>query len=124
MTSVGRQERTVIGGYTPGTRGFDALRVGTQEGRKLLYVAKVRAGFTPPSRDAVFKRLSGLETERCPFANLPETHRGRWGEGLTAEEMAECRWLKPRLIAMIEFLEETAANHLLHAKFVRLPQQH
>jgi hypothetical protein len=25
--------------------------------------------------------------------------------------MEKCRWLKPRLVAMIDYLERTAANH-------------
>ncbi|MGO9607828.1 MAG: hypothetical protein ACLQAT_31250 [Candidatus Binataceae bacterium] len=34
--------------------------------------------------------------------------------------MDRCRWLKPRLVATIEYLEWTASNHLRHAKFVSL----
>jgi bifunctional non-homologous end joining protein LigD len=113
----------VIGGYTPGSRGFDALLVGSPKGRKLLYVAKVRAGFTPVSRDTVFREFTGLGTTRCPFANLPESHRGRWGEGLTSEEMALCQWVKPRLMSTIEYLEQTAANHLRHPKFVSMTRK-
>jgi ATP-dependent DNA ligase len=52
--------------------------------------------------------------------NLPEKKGGRWGQGLTAEKMKECVWLKPRLVAQIEFLEWTADNHLRHSKFVGL----
>jgi bifunctional non-homologous end joining protein LigD len=85
-------------------------------------VAKVRNGFTPASRAAVAGQFRGLETDRCPFANLPETRRWQWGEGLTAEEMENCRWLKPRLIATIEYLEWTAVNHLRHARFWGLAQ--
>jgi ATP-dependent DNA ligase len=69
------------------------------------------------------QRFCGLETERGPFANLPETRRGHWGEGLTAEEMENCRWLKPRLVATIEYLEWTAANYLRHARFAGLMQK-
>jgi ATP-dependent DNA ligase len=110
----------VIGGYTPGGRGFDAILVGYYEGRKLMFVAKVRAGFTPASRDAVFKQFRGLEADTCPFKNLPETRRGQWGEGLTADDMLKCRWLKPRLKATIEYLEWTGANHLRHATFASM----
>ena len=39
---------------------------------------------------------------------------------LTAADMAECRWLKPELVAQIEFVEWTEANHLRHARFVGL----
>jgi bifunctional non-homologous end joining protein LigD len=61
----------VIGGYTPGSP-FDALIVGCYEGGKLNFVAKVRNGFVPHVRREVFQSLRGLETDKCPFANLPE----------------------------------------------------
>ena|ERR1700682_1767851 len=75
---------------------------------------------SPASREALFKRLGGLEQASCPFQNLPESKKGRWGEGLTAEDMSKCRWLQPRLVAMIEFAEWTPANHLRHSKFLAL----
>jgi bifunctional non-homologous end joining protein LigD len=31
--------------------------------------------------------------------------------------MKKCRWLKPRLVATIKYLEWTGANHLRHAVF-------
>ncbi|MGO9450587.1 MAG: hypothetical protein ACLQDV_05995 [Candidatus Binataceae bacterium] len=94
------------------------LLVGHYEGRK-LYVAKVRAGLTPALRESVFKQVRDLETRRCPFRNLPESRRGQWGEGLTADQMAGCRWLKPKMLAKTEYLEWTAANHLRHANLFR-----
>lgn len=45
---------------------------------------------------------------------------GRWGQGLTAEKMRECLWLKPQAVAEIEFLEWTGTDHLRHTKFIRL----
>ncbi|MDB4893590.1 MAG: dependent ligase [Gemmatimonadetes bacterium] len=117
---VNRGPEFVIGGYTLGTRTFDALIFGFYKGNDLIYVARTRNGFTPASRLAVFKKFAGLETAECPFANLPEPRGGRWGQGLTAEKMKECVWLKPRLVAQIEFLEWTAGNHLRHTKFVGL----
>jgi bifunctional non-homologous end joining protein LigD len=41
-------------------------------------------------------------------------------DGLTAEKMKDCVWLKPALVAQFEFLEWTPDNHLRHAKFVAL----
>ena len=79
---INKVREFVIGGYTPAPRNFDALLIGYRESRKLLYVAKVRAGFTPALRDSVFKRFHGLEVDRCPFRNLPESHKDQWGEGL------------------------------------------
>ena len=66
----------------------------------------------------MFQRFAGLETDKCPFTNLPEKRRTMWA--LTAEEMKECRWLKPQLVAQIEFTEWTPDGYLRHASFVGL----
>jgi ATP-dependent DNA ligase len=50
--------------------------------------------------------------------NLPEKNAGRWGQGLTAEKMNECVWVKPRILAEVEFLEWTGVDHLRHTKFI------
>jgi DNA ligase D-like protein (predicted ligase) len=115
---VNQGQEFVIGGYTPGPTHFDALIFGYYEGKKLLYVARTRNGFTPSLRAQIFKRFRGLETADCPFANLPETHTGRWGVGLTAARMKECRWLRPLLVGMFEFAEWTPDGHLRHSRFV------
>ena len=117
---VNRGQEFVIGGYTLGTKTFDALVFGYYEGKKLMYAARTRNGFTPATRLALFKKFPGLEVKDCPFANLPQAKGGRWGQGLTKAKMAECRWLKPELVAQIEFLEWTSDNHLRHSRFVAL----
>jgi DNA ligase D-like protein (predicted ligase) len=117
---VNKGQEFVIGGYTPSDKNFDALVIGYYNGPRLIYAARTRNGFTPASRQELFKKLKPLETDKCPFANLPEKKAGRWGAGLTAAKMAECRWLKPKLVAQFEFVEWTSDNHLRHSKFVAL----
>ena len=102
------------------TKNFDAVVIGYYEGSKLMYAARTRNGFTPASRAALFKKLKPLEISGCPFGNLPEKKAGRWGAGLTAAKMAECRWLKPQLIGQFEFVEWTEDAHLRHSRFVAL----
>jgi len=109
----------VIGGYTPSAKNFDAMVIGYYEGRKLIYSARVRNGFTPETRVKLFKLLRPYETDTCPFANLPELKSGRWGAGLTAAKMKDCRWLDPALVAQFEFLE-WSGNHLRHPHFVAM----
>ena len=92
---VNQGQEFVIGGYTPSSKNFDALIFGYFEGSRLIYVARTRNGFTPRTREDLFERLKKFETEKCPFANLPEARSGRWGQGLTAAKMGECRWLRP-----------------------------
>jgi ATP-dependent DNA ligase len=108
----------VIGGYVPGTHGFDSLVIGFYRGSDFYYAARVRAGFVPATRRQVFEQIKHLKTETCPFVNLPEKQAGRWGQGLTAEKMNECVWLLPEAVANFEFLEWTGADHLRHTKFV------
>jgi len=117
---VNRGQEFVIGGYTHGTTTFDALVFGYYEGDRLIYAARTRNGFTPATRVQLFKKFKGLDIKECPFANLPEAKSGRWGQGLTKEKMKECVWLKPVLVARIEFLEWTGENHLRHSRFVGL----
>jgi ATP-dependent DNA ligase len=117
---VNSGQEFVIGGYTIGGRIFDALVFGYYQGSRLLYVARSRNGFTPPQRESLMRQFRGLETEVCPFANLPEARSGRWGESLTAIKMKDCRWLKPVLVGQFEFREWTPDNHLRHSRFVAL----
>jgi bifunctional non-homologous end joining protein LigD len=68
----------------------------------------------------VAERFRDLETDLCPFDNLPERKGARRGEALTASVMKKCRWLKPELVAQIEFTEWTEGNHLRHSRFAGL----
>jgi len=117
---VNRGQELVIGGYIPGSHGLDSIVVGYYKGNDLIYVARVRNGFVPATRRQVFGRLRSLEMSACPFVNLPEKHRSRWGEGLTAEDMRNCVWVRPAIVAQIDFLEWTDSDHLRHSKFAGL----
>jgi bifunctional non-homologous end joining protein LigD len=64
--------------------------------------------------------IKPLEIAECRFTDLPEKRGGPWGRGLTATKMRECRWLHPKLVGQVEFVEWTPDNHLRHTKFVAL----
>jgi len=117
---VNRGQEFVIGGYFPGPHGIDSLIVGYYDGDRLMYVARTRNGFVPASRRQVFSKLKHLVTPSCPFVNLPETRRPRFGEELNEEKMKKAIWLRPEAVAQIEFLEWTEADRLRHSKFVGL----
>lgn len=117
---VNRGQEFVIGGYTVGGATFDALIFGYYTDEGLTYAARTRNGFTPKVRADLMKRFRGLKTGKCPFINLPEKKAGRWGAGLTAKKMVDCRWLKPELVGQFEFVEWTGENHLRHSRFIAL----
>src|SRR5215216_1018285 len=113
-------QELVIGGYKPGPNGFDYLLVGYYEGKDLIFIAKIRNGFTPALRREVAQKFPRLRTSECPFANLPEPASARRGEAITADVMPKIQWLRPKLVAQIEFTEWTTGNHLRHSRFIAL----
>jgi bifunctional non-homologous end joining protein LigD len=117
---INQGQELVIGGYIPGAQYFDSLLVGYYRGNDLIFVAKIRNGFVPRLRRELFEKFKVLETSLCPFANLPESKGARRGMALTAEAMKQCRWLKPRLVAQIEFTEWTDGDRLRHSRFAGL----
>ena len=62
--------------------------------------------------------LLELATEQCPFVDLPEKRRTLYT--LNRDEMQNCRWVKPLLVAQIEFTEWTTDGHLRHSSFLRI----
>jgi ATP-dependent DNA ligase len=110
----------VIGGYRPGLNGVDALLIGYYERKELWFAGKVRAGLVPYLRRELLKKLKPLAVDLCPFANLPSAGSSRWAGGVTTEEMHEMRWVKPKLVAQIRFVEWTAGDRLRHAAFLGL----
>jgi ATP-dependent DNA ligase len=96
---VNKSQEFVIGGCPPGNP-LDALIVGYYEGDKLIFVSKVRNGFVPRLLREVWNKLKALETNQCPFFNLPEKRRTEWA--LTREEMKNCIWLKPEMVGQFE----------------------
>jgi len=119
---VNKGQEFVIGGYTLGSKTFDAVIFGYYQDGKLLYAGRTRSGFTPILREQLHKQFPALEIAECPFANLPEKKSGRWGLGLTVDKMKDCRWLKPELVGQFEYVEWTPDNHLRHSRFVALRQ--
>src|SRR4029450_4901956 len=113
---VNRGQEFLIGGYTIGTKTFDAIIFGYYDGDRLLYAARTRNGFTPALRQQLFKMFRPLEIVDCPFANLPEAKSGRWGQGLTKAKMADCRWLMPLAVGQFEFLRLTGGHELRHRR--------
>jgi DNA ligase D-like protein (predicted ligase) len=113
-------QELVVGGYVQGAHGVESIIVGYYRASELIYVARVRNGFVPATRRQVYGKLRPLVESTCPFVNLPETHKGRWGTGLTAEDMKKCVWVRPEIVARIEYLEWTESDHLRHSKYIGL----
>jgi len=103
-----RQE-FVIGGWVPSTtsrKAIGSLVLGVYEDGKLEHVGRVGTGYTHTVAEQLFKRLTHLQVEENPFATK-----------LTAEEHRGVRFVRPELVAEVEFRAWTADGHLRHASF-------
>jgi bifunctional non-homologous end joining protein LigD len=116
-----KEQEFVIGGYTdPGgsRKHFGALLVGVYEKGQLAFAGKVGTGFNAALLRELFHRFKPLETDKCPFPELPEGRQGRYGQRITAAEMKRCHWLKPSLVCQLKFTEWTDDGRLRHPAFM------
>jgi bifunctional non-homologous end joining protein LigD len=110
------KQEFVIGGYRPGGASLELSLVGYYEKGELLFAGKVRQALNPRKRLDLLKILKPLAMPKCPFANLPSSRTGHWGEGVTVEDMADYVWVKPQLVAEVKFTEWTTGGVLRHAE--------
>jgi len=113
------EQEFVIGGYKPG-KPLESLLVGYYEGKRLLFAGKVRQGLNPQNRVELWRALDAIAVAACPFANLPNSKRSHFGEGVTPEQMKTLTWTKPKLVAQVSFAEWTTIGNLRHATFLGL----
>jgi bifunctional non-homologous end joining protein LigD len=118
-----QQQEFVIGGYTPpeGSRKyFGALLVGYNSSAGLLFAGRVGTGFSEKLLADLYARLQDIRRGTCPFVNLPEKRRGRWGQGITPAVMKRCHWVEPVLVTQIKFTEWTLDDQLRQPVFLGL----
>ncbi len=100
----------VIGGFSDpeGSRlGFGALLVGYyKKGKDLVYAGKVGTGFDTRGLEELHKSLKKLEQGKSPFSDFPPRRTPR---GL--------HWVRPELVAQIEFANWTDEGLLRQAAF-------
>ncbi|PZQ96128.1 MAG: DNA ligase D [Cereibacter sphaeroides] len=103
-----RQE-FVIAGYVPSSvssKAIGSLVMAVYEANELRHVGRVGTGFSSVVAHDLMQRLERLRMKDSPF-----------GERLTAEESRQVRYVRPQLVAEVEFRAWTADGHLRHASF-------
>jgi len=99
----------VIGGYVPSStsrRAIGSLVLGIHENGSLQPVGRVGTGFSARLAEDLYARLERMRAQASPF-----------GRPLTAEEGRQVRFVRPELVAEVEFRAWTADGHLRHAAF-------
>src|SRR5262249_58040467 len=65
----------------------------------LMFAGRVGTGFSEKLLASIDAQLQKIRRATCPFINLPEKSKGRWGLGITPAVMKRCHWVKPVLVA-------------------------
>ncbi|RWL12049.1 MAG: DNA ligase D [Mesorhizobium sp.] len=103
-----RQE-FVVAGYVPSTtsrKAIGSLVLGVYDHGKLHHVGRVGTGYTAAVAESLFKKLERIRVPSSPF-----------DERLAAGEARQVRYVRPELVAEVEFRAWTADGILRHASF-------
>ncbi len=107
----------VVGGWTKGegsrSSTFGALLVGAYEDGELRFLGSVGTGFTDKTLAQLLPQLKELESDDCPFVQDPR----KLGPGAFGKPIRAPRWIRPELVARIEFRELTASGRLRAPSF-------
>lgn len=105
-------QELVIGGYTnpEGARaGFGSLLMGYYDHGELVYAGRVGAGFNTESLQRLGKRLQRAEIDQRPFHE--------WPSGISQRGV---HWVRPELVAQIEFSNWTRDKLMRQGVFMGL----
>jgi bifunctional non-homologous end joining protein LigD len=108
-TKCTARQEFVVCGYTPSSalsRAVGSLVLGYHENGRLLHAGRTGTGFTATTARDVFKRVQPLRIAKPAFA-----------DPLNALQKRDAVWVRPELVAEVEFRGWTADRHVRHAAF-------
>ncbi len=102
------EQEFVIGGFTlpsNGTHGVGALLLGYYDAKRLIYAGRTGTGFTQKTHRVLRDQLDELRQSAIPFEKPP------------ADARKGAIWVKPQLVAQVNFATWTADNLVRQASF-------
>jgi len=112
-----RGQEFVIAGYTLPKKSrqyFGSLILGYYKKKRLIFAGRVGTGFNEKSLEEIYRKLKSLESH-VSFVEEVREPSGRWRpKGWKA---SDSRWVKPKLVAQVQFTEWTDDGILRHPSF-------
>ncbi|QUD89267.1 DNA ligase D [Phenylobacterium montanum] len=96
----------VLGGWTTTQGRFRSLIGGVYHGKKLIHVGRIGTGFGAAKLETLLPELTANEAKTSPFSSAAAPRNG-----------PEVHWLKPVLVAEIEYAGFTADGLIRQASF-------
>ena len=110
------QEFVVVGYTLPknSRKYFGALSLGYYKDKRLIFAGRVGTGFNDKSLKEIFNKLKPLEIPEPMVVEIQEPS-GRWRP--RGWKASDSRWVKPKLVAQVQFTEWTSDGILRHPSF-------